>query len=256
MVNSQDKSWLTGLDRRTTQSTATKSKRSTRSISIFTFDPFCTEREDRQADRSRERQIQKREDRRDRQTGRHRQRDRQTDTEKQRQKDRERHTQRGTERERQRERDRQTETQRERDTDRERHRERQRQRETQREAERERKMLLVHDDNCTTCKALSISVYKSRSRRFKLRRKREEGTTEREIGREKERQKEADVLETAVTGMVTVGRRSRFPMRQREEIKEIVEQRYWGWGEGGRGGRERGGKRESGREREEEENCP
>ena len=25
-------------------------------------------------------------------------------------------------------------------------------------------------------------------------------------------------------------------MRQREETKEIVEQRYWGWGEGGRGG--------------------
>ena len=75
------------------------------------------------------------------------------------------------------------------------------------------------------------------------------------MGREKERQKEADVLETAVTGMVTVGRRSRFPMRQREETKEIVEQRYRGWGEGDRG-REREGKRESGREREEEENCP
>ena len=38
--------------------------------------------------------------------------------------------------------------------------------------------------------------------------------------------------------MVTVGRRSRFPMRQREEIKEIVEQRYRGWGEGAGGGRE------------------
>ena len=63
---------------------------------------------------------------------------------------------------------RQTDRDTQRDTETEKDRERQRQRETQREAERERKMLLTYDDDCMTCKALSITLYKSCSRRFKL----------------------------------------------------------------------------------------